>query len=95
MIMAMEAVLQVRMDKDLKDAAEKLYTDLGTSLSEAVRIFAKKSVEEQAMPFSMNKIKKHKAFGALKKYANKDLIGKEREIIAEAIVEKYAKTNRY
>ena len=93
--MAMEAVLQVRMDKNLKDAAEKLYADLGTSFAEAVRIFATKSVEEQAIPFSVKKIKTHKAFGALKKYANKNLIGKEREIVAEAIAEKYAKTNRY
>lgn len=92
--MAKEEILQVRMDKDLKDAAEKLYADLGTSFAEAVRIFAKKSVEEQAMPFSMNKIKKHKAFGALKKYANTSIIGHEREIVAEAIAEKYIKNNR-
>ena len=32
---------------------------------------------------------KFKAFGALHKYANPDLIGKEKEIIAEAIAEKY------
>ena len=93
--MAMESVLQVRMDKDLKDAAEKLYTDLGTSLSEAVRIFAKKSVEEQAMPFSITKKKKHKAFGALKKYANPSIIGRERELLGEAIAEEYAKNNRH
>lgn len=33
--------------------------------------------------------KKHKAFGCLHKYANPALIGKEREIVAEAIAEKY------
>lgn len=32
---------------------------------------------------------KFKAFGALHKYANPDLIGKERELMAEAIAEKY------
>ena len=32
---------------------------------------------------------KFKAFGALHKYANPDLIGKERELVAEAIAEKY------
>lgn len=32
---------------------------------------------------------KFKAFGALYKYANPDLIGKERELVAEAIAEKY------
>ena len=34
-IMAKEATLQVRMDADLKEEAEKLYRDMGTSLAEA------------------------------------------------------------
>lgn len=89
----MQSVLQVRMDTELKEAAEKLYADLGTSLAEAVRMFAKKSVDEQAIPFSVNKVKKHKAFGALKKYANPAIIGHEREYIAEAIAEKYVKNH--
>lgn len=93
--MAMESVLQVRMDKNLKDAAEKLYADLGTSFAEAVRIFATKSVEEQAIPFSVKKIKTHKAFGVFKKYADKSIIGRERELLGDAIAEEYAKTNRY
>lgn len=93
--MAMQSVLQVRMDTELKEAAEKLYEELGTSFAEAVRIFAKKSVDEQAIPFSMNKVKKHKAFGALKKYANPAIIGHERELLGEAIAEEYAKNNRY
>lgn len=91
--MAMQSVLQVRMDTELKEAAEKLYEELGTSFAEAVRIFAKKSVDEQAIPFSVNKVKKHKAFGALKKYADPAKIGKEREYIAQAIAEKYVKNN--
>ena len=91
----MQSVVQIRMDTDLKNAAEKLYNELGTSFAEAVRIFAKKSVEEQAIPFSVKKIKTHKAFGALKKYANKNLIGRERELLGDAIAEEYAKTNRY
>ena len=41
-----------------------------------------------------NEIKKHKAFGALKKYANPSIIGHERELVAEAIAEKYIKNNR-
>lgn len=46
-----EATLQVRMDADLKEQAEELYKKLGTSFAEAVRIFAKQSVRENAMPF--------------------------------------------
>jgi DNA-damage-inducible protein J len=49
--MAKEAVLQVRMDAELKAEVEQLYRDMGTSFAEAVRIFARQSVRDQAMPF--------------------------------------------
>lgn len=49
--MAKEATLQVRMDADLKEQAEQLYRNMGTSFAEAVRIFARQSVQENAMPF--------------------------------------------
>lgn len=52
--MAKEATLQVRMDADLKEQAELLYKNLGTSFAEAVRIFARQSVQENAMPFTMH-----------------------------------------
>lgn len=51
--MAKEATLQVRMDATLKEQAEQLYSSLGTSFAEAVRIFARQSVLENAMPFSI------------------------------------------
>lgn len=51
--MAKEAILQVRMDSELKEQVELLYKQLGTSFAEAVRIFARQSVEEKAMPFVM------------------------------------------
>ncbi len=49
--MAKESVLQVRMDSELKEQVESLYKAMGSSFAEAVRIFAKQSVAEQAMPF--------------------------------------------
>ncbi len=52
--MAKQAILQVRMDSELKEQAEALYKQLGTSFAEAVRIFAKQSVEDRAMPFTMH-----------------------------------------
>lgn len=50
--MAMESTLQVRMDTQLKTEVEALYRDLGTSFSEAVRIFAQQSLREGGMPFT-------------------------------------------
>lgn len=57
--MAKEATLQVRMDAELKEQAELLYKQLGTSFAEAVRIFAKQSVEDRAMPFTMHLSSNH------------------------------------
>lgn len=54
MIIQDVATLQVRMDLELKEQVELLYKQLGTSFAEAVRIFARQSVEDQGIPFSMH-----------------------------------------
>ncbi len=50
--MAMDATLQVRMDKELKAEVENLYRSLGTTFAEAVRIFAQQSLRVGGMPFT-------------------------------------------
>ena len=87
--MAMEAVLQVRMNADLKQEVEELFRSLGTSFAEAVRIFAKRSVDVGGMPFAVSKEKTLKGFGCLHKYANTDLIPLEKSAWEKAAVEKY------
>lgn len=52
--MAKEATLQVRMDAELKEQVEALYKKMGTTFAEAVRIFARQSVQENAMPFKIH-----------------------------------------
>lgn len=52
--MAKEATLQVRMDAELKEQVEVLYKEMGTTFAEAVRIFARQSVQENAMPFKVH-----------------------------------------
>ena len=49
--MAMESTFQVRMDSELKAQVEALYRSLGTSIAEAVRIFAQQSLRDGGMPF--------------------------------------------
>lgn len=51
--MAKEAIMQVRMDITLKNDAEELFKRMGTSFSEAIRIFAKQSVEFGTFPFTI------------------------------------------
>jgi DNA-damage-inducible protein J len=41
------------MDKDLKNAAEKLYSDLGMNLSTAFNIFVRQSLREGGIPFKI------------------------------------------
>lgn len=74
--MAKEATLQVRMDADLKEKAEALYRNMGTSFAEAVRIFAKQSVQENGMPFAMSANRKN-TFGRISRYADPGLAEEE------------------
>ncbi len=71
--MAKEALLQVRLDPELKKKAELLYESMGMSLSEAVRVFLAKSVTDQRLPFTPSaKCPRGelKAFGALNIFAS-------------------------
>jgi len=86
--MPKESVLQVRMDSELKEQAESLYKSMGSSFAEAVRIFAKQSVAEQAMPFrvfipSGNTNTKRKIGIANGKYNIPDDIDADNDKIAE------------
>ncbi|MDO5338445.1 MAG: type II toxin-antitoxin system RelB/DinJ family antitoxin [Eubacteriales bacterium] len=90
--MAKEATLQVRMDADLKEKAETLYRELGTSFAEAVRIFAKQSVLENGMPFVISANHKN-AYGRLSKYADPDKRKQEEGAFERAVVEKYEKAD--
>lgn len=53
-IMLKESILEIKMDSDLKEQAERLYEEMGTTFAEAIRIFARQSVMEKGMPFTMH-----------------------------------------
>ena len=48
------ALLQIRIDDDLKNQANAVYKALGIDLSTAVRMFLKRSVVEGGLPFDAN-----------------------------------------
>ena len=48
--MGKDAVLHVRIDSAEKAAAEEIYDNIGTSLSEATRIFIKQSIQGERLP---------------------------------------------
>ena len=47
------ALLQVRVDDSLKDEAAKVFENLGIDTSTAVRMFLKRAVMENGIPFRM------------------------------------------
>lgn len=47
------SVLQVRVDDELKQTASAVYEDLGLDLPTAIRMFLKRSVQVNGVPFSM------------------------------------------
>lgn len=90
--MAKEATLQVQMDADLKEKVEALYREMGTSFAEAVRIFAKQSVQENGMPFIMTANRRN-TYGSLARYADPEKREQEEGAYERAMVEKYEKTD--
>ena len=91
--MAKEATLQVRMDLDMKEQVEALYARMGTSFSEAVRIFAAQSLLSGGMPLTLRAYpRKSTAYGLLAEYGNAELRKREEEGFALAMKEKYGET---
>lgn len=48
--------ISIRMDADLKDAAEDLFNELGMNLSTAFNIFVRQALRERAIPFTITEI---------------------------------------
>ena len=65
------SLVQVRVDEDLKTQATEIYDKLGMDLSSAVRIFLKRSVMVNGVPFDMTlprqEYKAEKAVSAMEK----------------------------
>jgi len=96
--MATDAVLQVRIDSNLKASAEELYNRFGITVAEAVRMFLAQSVEVQGLPFELKSgsltRKKLFACGIASKYADPSKIHLEKDAWEKAVAEKYENTRR-
>lgn len=88
--MAKEATLQVRMDADIKERVERLYTKMGTTFAEGVRIFAVQSLLVGGIPITIRATTaRAKALGSLAKYADPKLAQMEGEAFRRAMEEKH------
>lgn len=89
--MAKEAIVQIRMDSQMKESVEALYNHLGTSFPEAVRVFAAQSIMEHGYPFVPRAYQKTKttARGRLAAFASPDLLAQEADAFRNAMVKKH------
>lgn len=89
-----QSTLQVRIESDLKQEADELFSALGTSLSEAVRLFIAQSVHDRRLPFTPCVYRAEgddAAFGALAHYAKPELQPTERTAWLKAQGDRHAR----
>lgn len=80
--MAKTAVLQIRIDEQDKKDAEEFFESMGTSLSEAVRVYLRMSSRRHYMPFALTGGRTHgagAAFGMLNIYSSPSKMDSERD----------------
>lgn len=66
--MNQSAHINVRVDPELKDAAEELFSDLGITMSAAVNMFLKAAVNHNGIPFSLNRTPNPETLAAFAEY---------------------------
>lgn len=80
--MAKTAVLQIRINEEDKLQAEKFFESMGTSLSEAVRVYLRTCTKRHYMPFALTGGREAgagTAFGMLNLYASPSKMDAERD----------------
>ena len=45
--------LNIRTDKEIKEAAEKIYSSLGLNMTTAINMFLRASIRESGIPFDL------------------------------------------
>jgi DNA-damage-inducible protein J len=53
--MSQSSVIQVRVDSQLKEDAERLFTDLGLDIPSAIRLFLKQAIASNGIPFPIKR----------------------------------------
>ena len=78
--------INVNIDNNLKVSSENIFNELGLSVSDAIRIFLKKVVSENGIPFDL-KIKKEKeiAWNDLNEETKKAIMSNEKGELVEDV----------
>ncbi|MCM1048033.1 MAG: type II toxin-antitoxin system RelB/DinJ family antitoxin [Clostridiales bacterium] len=51
--MATQVTLNIQVDKEVKEAAESIFEDLGLTMAMAVNLFLRRIIRKNGIPFSM------------------------------------------
>lgn len=90
------AVLQIRVDEELKNNANMVLEDIGLDLSTAIRMFLNKTVALNGLPFEINnRIKKadKKDHAVEREYLN-TFMGVEKSIYNKQSIDEYLSESR-
>ena len=78
--------LNIKVDRDLKDQADELFNAMGMTLTTAVNVFIRQSVQDQAIPFQIrldDKGRFHRLLDDMRSEASKHGFMSDEEIEAE------------
>ena len=90
--MAHSSMLHVRMDDDLKEQGNAVLEAIGLSAADAVRLFYKRVVAEQAIPLEL-KVPNAKTRAAMRE-ADEIILARARFETAEDLIDSLEKTSR-
>ncbi len=51
--MALTTNLNIRMERDVKEQAEQIFSDLGLTMTAAINLFLRTAIRERGIPFSL------------------------------------------
>ncbi|MBO4313335.1 MAG: type II toxin-antitoxin system RelB/DinJ family antitoxin [Desulfovibrio sp.] len=51
--MALTTNLNIRMERDVKEQAEQIFSDLGLTMTAAINLFLRAAIRERGIPFSL------------------------------------------
>ena len=95
--MGKDATMHVRIDPAAKEAAEEIFENMGSSLSEATRVFVNEAIKANGLPFRpISTVGKGqmKAQGILHVFAHQEKREAEREAGIRSLSDKYETFNR-
>jgi len=84
--------INFHLDEEVKEEAEKLFSELGLSIEEALNIFIKRSIREKGIPYrtTMNVENKEEGFEYIYVEALRELI--EKGYSGKELIEKFKKS---